>query len=235
MAYTAGLQKLVVSMGAKSGIPADAVQFDLHYLSPAPVTDVEYDAMADHINDFLNTVATGMTNPVRLYLGNTLSTAADKVEIRFYDMPVGGGAIGAPVAMRTLTLGTTGTTSLPEEVAAVLSFRGDYGTAVEFSGSTRPRARLRNRIYLGPLGQGDVEQDTVTKRTKVLAVMIADVMASAIQYLYTEPFPDGWLWRIVSPTAVLDHPVTFVAMDNSFDTQRRRGPAPSARAEAPVV
>lgn len=235
MTYSADLTKLVLSIPMKSGIAADEVQMDFHYLATGAISDAEADAAALFMSHFLNSTASGATWPVSHYLGDECSQASNALSLKFYSVPTGGGPIGSPVVTRQLTLTATGTDTLPEEVACCLSFRTDYGAAVEFGSGTRPRSRLRNRVYLGPLSVTARSQDATTRRTKVSTAMITDVMASAIEFLYTEAFGAGWLWRTVSKTALQDHPVTYVEMDNAFDSQRRRGPEPTARAEAPVV
>lgn len=235
MAFSANLQRVTITLPVKSGIPRDAVQMDLHYTRPATVTDTDYDNARDHIKDFFNTIASGGGSSLGSFLGDELSSAALAAELRFYDVPTGGGALGSPVATRFFTFAGGASTTMPEEVAVCLSWRTDYGAAVEFGPGTRPRARLRNRMFLGPMAVASKVQDGVTKRVSVAPAVAQAALASAIEFLYTDMFADEWLWRVVSPTANLDHPVTFVEMDDAFDTQRRRGPRPTVRTEASVV
>jgi len=235
MAFSANLQKLRVTLAVKSGITRDFIVNDFHYTRPAVVTDTDYDAMQSHIQDFYDTVATGGVTSVGAKLSNEIKTTALAHRIDFYDVPVGGGAIGAPVASREFTIGTVSTSGLPEECAAVLGFRAEYGTDVEFGSGTRPRSRDRNRIFLGPLSQNTVSQDGTTQRVYLVDNLIQSALASAIQYLYTEPFADGWLWRVVSRAGNVDKPVAYVDMDNAFDSQRRRGTDALAKTEAAVA
>lgn len=234
MVASANLQKLVITMPVKSGITRDSIQLDLHYTRPATVTDTDYDNITSHIEDFFTSAPTTFAAALQTRLGNVLSTTT-ACSIRFYEVPTTPGDLGAPVKETEFSLTGTGSTSLPEEVAACLSFRTDYGSAVEFGPSTRPRARLRNRIYLGPLAVAAINQDSTTKRVFVHDDLIEIATGAAIEFLYTAAFGDEWLWRVFSPTAWVDNPVTFVSMDNAIDIQRRRGPDPTARAEAPVA
>lgn len=235
MTYSANLYRLVVEFPVKSGLPRDAVVNTLHYTGPATPADSDFDTMAATIGHFFNSTATGAPGAVKDFLGNVHDVTSNAVTVSFYLMPTGGGPTGPPVAVRHFTLGATGADTMPEEVAACLSFQGDLTGISEFGAGTRPRARRRNRIYLGPLWSGTVTQDTTTKRTKVSTSLIQSAMAAAIQYLYTEAFAASWLWMVVSPTAITNTGVFQVAMDDAFDTQRRRGPAPTARALADVV
>jgi len=233
--YSDHLQKLVITLAVKSGITKDNVVNTLHYTHLATVTSTDYDNMRDHIQDFYSTIATGGVTSVGAKLSNEIKTTTNAHRIDFYDVPTTGGPIGAPVATRNFTISTVSTSGLPEECAAVLGFRAEYGTDVEFGSGTRPRSRDRNRIYLGPLSQNTVSQDGTTQRVYLVDNLIQSAMASAIQFLYTEPFADSWLWRVVSPTGLVDKPVAYVDMDNAFDSQRRRGTDALARTEAPVV
>jgi hypothetical protein len=232
MPASADLMKLTVTMGVKSGIPRDSVQFDLYYRHAEPRVDADFDNMRDHIIDFLTIAPSTFAAALQTRLGDVLSISADKVEVRFYDVPAAPGALGAPIATRTGHLTGVGGSSLPEEVAAVLSFRGIYGSLVEFgAGATRPRARVRNRIYLGPLAVSAKDQDTTTKRTFVHQDLIDIATGSARDRLFTDAAADGWTWSVFSRTNWQDFSVAFVSMDNAFDIQRRRGPDPTARTE----
>lgn len=238
MAASTNLVKATITLKTKSGIAVDSVQNDLYYIAPAgPPSDSDLDNFRDHIQDFYGTVATGGVLAVGAYMSPSLDASGPVNEIAFYNVPAARGPLGAPFAMRDWSLTTIGTNPLPEEVASVLGFRDEYGSAPEFGPgrTTRPRARLRGRIFIGPLALTASVTDSTTHRTMVAPAFVQSYLASAIEYLYTEMFGDAWNWRVFSTTTWTDHPVFFVNADNAFDTQRRRGPAATAKTEAPVA
>lgn len=103
-----------------------------------------------------------------------------------------------------------GGTPLPSEVACCASF---------FSLVNQPSAR--GRIYLGPLGQtADTTSETTPSRPA--AGLIAD-LCGAMKALALAPGP---IWSILTHPgggAPVLKTVTGGWVDNSFDTQRRRG------------
>lgn len=117
-----------------------------------------------------------------------------------------GSPAGSPISLTNFSLSSPGTvpTSLPEGVSLALSWRAPYGTDVEFGpiediptpkhiqdkygaaathkGRTRPRARDRNRTYLGPLGVSTIGQEASTNRCQFTTTFIADAL-KALQTL----------------------------------------------------
>lgn len=126
---------------------------------------------------------------------------------------------------------TMGTGALPAEVAICLSFRGDI-----VSGENQ--ARRRGRIFVGPLDAGGVSVTGGAARP--IAGLVTD-LGDLAQALYDAGSLVGNpLEHVVfSPTdavgAALPEdamtPVRRYWVDNAFDTQRRRGVAPTARTE----
>lgn len=238
MTLSPNLVHFTVQIPMKSHIARDTVETNLHYLAPSAIsslTDTDIDHICGDIANFWKGSLTGgIGSSVAAYLGNEISETASDCVIKLYEVPSGGGHEGAPFAFRTFTMSGLDNNTMPEEVACVLSFRTNYDTAVEFSGSTRPRARLRNRIYVGPLGTAARTQDSVTKRVSPSTGIVTDLQVSAIEYLSVAASGHGWDWRVVSKRGLTDETVTFVSVDNAFDTQRRRGPSPTIRSESAV-
>lgn len=109
---------------------------------------------------------------------------------------------------------------LPEEVAAVMSFRAPLVSG------TIP-ARRRGRIFLGPLGSQvsitGTNGRSVIDPDFVQAVITASVEAAA------ELVTAGNAHTVWSKTNEANYVVSNYWMDNAFDTQRRRGPSSSTR------
>ena len=136
-----------------------------------------------------------------------------------------------PVYDTTSTFTPSASGGLPTENAICLSFKADPISGVS-------PARLRGRLYLGPLDTATVSTSggrvTVQGSTRTTIVNAADALAGP-------EVADGGEWCVFSPTTAgappwsngaLDlafKPVTSGYVDDAWDTQRRRGTAPSAR------
>lgn len=107
---------------------------------------------------------------------------------------------------------------LPSEVSIVSSFK----TNREAGKSDRNR---RNRVYLGPLRPTTLDESTgrILDNTRT-------AIATAFQSIASQSgSEDDWTWVIYSPTLGESYPVKEGFVNNSFDTQRRRGVASTFR------
>lgn len=106
--------------------------------------------------------------------------------------------------------------SLPSEVAMVASFQG-----ARISGE--PQRRRRGRVYIGPLKSAILDNGRPTLSSyQALAVAM-----SAFGIDINNVADTSWcVWSAVDQEAV---PITDGWVDNSFDTQRRRGVQTTAR------
>jgi hypothetical protein len=121
------------------------------------------------------------------------------------------------------TESSASTRVLPEEVALVMSFTG---------GPPRT-ARRRGRVYLGPFRSEAIDVlSTVTSHNfaRPEPSLIAGIVSEGEALM--EPTDLDWCIRSSLP---IPHfvPVVDGWVDNSFDTQRRRGPDASLRTEWP--
>nr|CRY96720.1 hypothetical protein [uncultured prokaryote] len=117
--------------------------------------------------------------------------------------------------------GLSGDTALPAEVALVASFQADPQSGV-------PQARRRGRIYVSGWGAATNAPDGRPKQTLITA------LNNAIASLQTDIFAIGTgtdlvLWGVYSRTSDSFAKITNGWVDNSWDTQRRRGISPTAR------
>jgi hypothetical protein len=138
--------------------------------------------------------------------------------IKVYDM-------GDPVPRQPLTVFPMVTfpvapaqTGFPDEVALVLSFQGAKVSGV-------PQARRRNRVYFGPVTTASAV--VTSNENRPSAGIIDDLIKAADEKLAIATLGVEWIVR--SETTGVVTPVTDGWVDNSWDTQRRRGTAPSAR------
>jgi hypothetical protein len=131
-------------------------------------------------------------------------------EYRIYDLGQ------TPPRTRTTVVTAGGSSStgagLPGEVAVCSSFYA--GTNVK---------RRRGRHYIGPLSAASTDGQGSPRPSPELKAAIVDRAKNVAQTT------QGVTWVVVSQVGVMANVVTAGWCDNAFDTQRRRGNAPSAR------
>lgn len=192
----------------ESGLPEDLFVNSWCFRNDG-ATDIS--AVANNIVPVLDAfymVGHDTTNPVMSYMSNTIS----EVEYRVYDMgqqPPRVPEIRQPVEAWAPGSGQT----LPFETAVCLSFV-----------ATRNQPRSRGRLYIGPLKATAVDTaQSVTRPSKALRDSIA---AAAENVLGTT---ENVTWCLVSQADAQAKEVTGGWVDDAWDTQRRRGLAPTER------
>lgn len=187
-----------------------------------------------HVLNFYNTHGTGGTHPISYYLGAQLDRAPNHCTISAYDITghLNGTPHGSPVAVQNWTLGASAATEvLPSGVAAAVSFRADYGTDVEFGPHTRPRARDRNKVFVGPINLAAISSDSTTNRCILSVPFVTDALAALfdLSEVVDETGAD-WVLQVWSRVNAATKLAVEGFMDNRPDYQRRRSdPAPAAR------
>lgn len=224
------------SIPAKTGLARDAIVNTWSVVGPDAPTDTQYTTLVDAIHGFYATAAAGAAGRVADYFGGSLKTGgtAPFVDVKVYRRPTATGPTGSPVKelQRELDVSPVSASDLPLEVACCLSFHSDLTGVPEESGATRPRARLRGRVYLGPLNLGALTQDTTTHRPIVSVGFRADILLAA-QAMKTAMGAD-WGWEVFSRTAWFGSLVNAAYVDDEFDTQRRRQHASLGRSIATI-
>lgn len=191
--------------------------------------------LLDAMPSFFNVLATSQSEKLCDYISKVISRGTNASLTEVYDITahLDGSPHGSPVAMQSWTLGTPDATApaYPEGVAATISFRADYGTDVEFGTGTRPRARDRNRVYLGPLNGAAFVNDGTTNRCKFSTSFINDCLFQMVGFSSTiGTEPDSWNLRQWSRKNALTKICTEAWMDDRPDYQRRRSdPSPGTR------
>lgn len=134
----------------------------------------------------------------------------NKVEVRAYTM-----AGGQPVASAgPTTTANHSAAPMPREVAICLS----YAAVDDPAKST---SRRRGRIYLGPLPQS-VAAD------RPGAALLNDILVFG-QSLASIGTAGNTTWKLYSRTDAVTAKIESIWVDDAWDTQRRRGLAPTAR------
>lgn len=217
----------VVTIPKKSGIPRDAVENTFAFATDAPADAAAATAITTQLNDFYG-ASHGAFGSVSSWLADSVD-ASGTWEAMYYDISghLGGTAHGSPFGSGLITPGTIGTDSLPSELAACLSFRSNYGTDVEFGGggATRPRARDRGRVFIGPIKKGAVEDSSTTQEGRIIGGLCQSIVSAADALKGDATYT----WSVWSRKDATLKPVTVVWCDNAWDIQRRRGADATSR------
>lgn len=141
-----------------------------------------------------------------------------------------GSALGSPVLSVPWTVSPAfAIEGYPSEVSICLSFRADYGGVAEEVGATRPRARRRGRIFLGPIASNQSTEDG-NNVVRPAASMLTDIRDAAFD-LGASAID---VWCVWSRADAIFRTISFASTDNAWDTQRRRGESPTSRTEIAV-
>lgn len=211
-----------------TGLARDNVVNTFTFNDPLGILPADMDAIGGAVIQFYEGIDDLVLNPVSSYIGPAISRSVP-VTLRYYDVDghLNGSPAGSPVRVDSAawTLGgSASSTGLPSEVAVVLTAYADFGADVEFGPGSRPRARDRGRVYIGPLNV--TAQTTAIGRTKPDPALITN-LAEAGARLARAAMNANWVvWSRRSATT---KQVTRVSVDDAFDTQRRRGERPTAK------
>lgn len=213
---TATLQK-------RSSIPVDAAINVWHWEADSALS-----SDAEALIDFYQTISPNLSTAV--------SDGANGITVELaFVTPGGPGAaddtVSSPVITETADLGTPGSLSASShvaEVAACLSLAGDLSGFPEESGTTRPRARRRGRVYLGPLSVGTTTNDVATGDVFFTSTFM-DAVLDAAELLQSTLDATGAVLGIYSRTMGVLVPAETCWMDNAPDIIRSRGVQASAR------
>lgn len=230
--------QLVARLAPFNAMPDETVEnvFHVGFNVATPVgTDVDQCLAA--VVGFYTSTPVGGTDAVGEYIGESVSRVANACQVLAYltDDLSGNTAFGSPIDSVTFTMPTALTGDpYPEEVAAVISYYGDL-TDVPVSepnpspppATIRPQQRRRGRTYVGPLqvaaGASGANQSRpktafrtdCTLSFKEMAVAIAGGTAGDLG-IWSRADAEVW-------------PAVAGWMDDAWDTQRRRGVAPTTR------
>lgn len=200
-----------------NALPEDGVTNTWYFFTTGEPTEANLDSIRDRLVAFYNDGSTSIANSWSDQYNQGAAT------IRYYDM-----ADAEPrVPLRidgALGLDAPGAFSrLPAEVALCLSF-----SAAVASGENAKRRR--GRVYLGPFNQGTLGTDTADQG-RPSSTFINTVKTAAAGLLAANDADATW--RVWSELDAVSRDVTHGWVDNAWDTQRRRGVAPTARQTYP--
>jgi hypothetical protein len=234
-------QQLFLSVKFRSLSPVvDNPGFGLVYQTTnLAATIVDVGDVATKIATSLTAIPTGGTKSPSGYMSNVLDRSANMSSVTVYDLTgkLNGDPHGSPIATKTFTPSAGTAAPMPEGVAFVLTLQAPYGSDVEFSGNTRPRARDRGRIYFGPLNAGAVVFSTDAAGRTIFASQITTDLGKWIQsisnILTTASVPyDLGVW---SRANAIVKKAAQVILDDRPDYQRRRADQSTVRTLLPLA
>lgn len=225
MPYTNGDVLVRAVMKTTSGLVEDRVinDFAFRKVGGTTPTEAELDDVFSAVSGFYRTDTTAGSN-----VGNFISSFVDRAqthELQAYKIQAP--PIGSPI-YTDAWLGPAsveGDRNQVNEVAGTVSFHGDLTGVLEESGSTRPRARRRGRLYIGPLRDHAVDNTSAPR----LSALFTTTLRQAIIAMADAAAADGWIFSVWSRANSELYAVVGGWTDDAPDTQRRRGVAPSAR------
>lgn len=230
---------------AKSGMTKDQIVNTFTFQAGADLGGTEYAAIDGFVGNFYNAASGAQTLPICNYLGAAIARDVNVVVKHFrIEGHLTGTPAGSPAAIGTFGhLGAPlsgSAAAFPSEVAVALAFHGPYAGASEFgpgTPKTRPRSRLRGRIYLGPLLLNAVtwQVESATNRITVGDQFRADLLiAGAKLFNDLRGMSPSVNWCVWSRKNGDIAEISTLTVDDAFDTQRRRGQVPSSRLSATV-
>lgn len=205
MSEVNGLYSWQWSWQANSGRPEDAITNTFHFTNTDTVTD--YDNVRDMLVDFYS--ATNVEKPVAIREYMSQASVSGNYVLKAYALE--DPKPRQPVITYQGNLDPQNTSTLPAEVALVLSFQAELE-------SGQVAARRRNRVYLGPFGE---EANAVQGRPA--DELVQCLIFSGKQLIQASSDSLRWTWVVYSPTTDEAYPVNNGWVDNAWDTQRRRG------------
>lgn len=205
-----------VIIQASSGFPSDAIVNTWHF-SKGSGSTTDYDNVRDMLADFYASTSTigGSSTQTLASFMPTATTNATAL-VRAYEVGATPGA--PPDYSSSFNLGARNAgTPLPSEVALCISFQAPREDGVN-------QARHRNRKYLGPFA-------SIANGTDGRPVdnLVRTVVSQGRKLAAASDASVTWEWVIYSPTLGTSIAVDNGWVDNAWDTQRRRGKAPTAR------
>lgn len=242
-----GVIRMQTTFRATSGVAADDVVSTMHFRwdgAESIVPEPMYQLAFDKIVSFWNT-SPNASFPFSLsaHLGASLSRSIKPV--------TKGYQLGVVVENNVPVIRSTGPhfeqtwanftaatgEELPREVACVMTYHADLtgvsetvsGGAPGPTGDTRPKARRRGRLYLGPL-TSQASTGTTPSRPNSSFRSLVNLQATTLHLEIPAGSLDLLRWAVLSPsrsTDALEDPqadeVTGGWVDDAWDTQRRRG------------
>jgi hypothetical protein len=214
---------IVAKFPVMSGIARDTVQMDFAFHN-------DTGSAAANVQSFFNVKPAGATFSLAAWLSPWLNRGTNIATLETYDLTAfngGTGGLGPPIATNFWTLASTVQAPSPQQVCVVLSFHANDGSIPEHGPKTRPKARYRGRLFLGPIGNSAIMTASGNKAA-VTTGLQNDLKLIATTLLTAEPS-----WGVWSRVDKIVRPIVGGWVDDALDTQRRRQTDPVSRVNWP--
>lgn len=210
------LLRALIGIRRDTALPEDVSTNTLYFTTPGTSIIAESALINTRILSFFDSLASGQVQQVSRCMA---SVNQQGHFLKIYNMADAKPRV--PVAEFDHVWTGIGSTSLPEEVALALSFKG----AVQ---SGLGAARRRGRIFMGPLASSCASIDGGRVRA---TQSVVDDLLKASTFLFGNPTASGIEWVVHSPTTgpTSSTPVASGWVDRTLDTIRSRGPATTGR------
>ena len=198
----------------KTNMPADVVTNTFHFFGPEPEGTSEMAALwTPRLAAFYTAVY--QTAGIATYIADN-----SLLHVNWYDIdePIPRVPVTVPLGA---VIDNRDPSTLPSEVACVLSFQ-------QQAPAGQIQARRRGRIYLGGLTQGWLQVGTQIG-PPTFEGGIPVLVGNAANTNLKDTSTDQSFWGVWSPTNLAFHRVTDGWVDNTPDTQRRRGMVATSR------
>jgi hypothetical protein len=211
-----------------------------HWTGGGTPSSSDLDTLCQNVRDFYTTTgSTPATAAIESFMGLQVSGATNVHEVAAYNIDVTDPHhyFGSPVHVLPFSFGILGTGGpFPQETALVLSFRAAYGTDPEHAGTTRPRASDRGRVYIGPLAANAATAVTTPAGTQMTVATpnVMNALIGSAKKLKTDVQVGSFTWSVWSRKEQLFKDVVDYAVNNDFDTQRRRSSGQSLQMWQPL-
>lgn len=203
----------------KSGLPQDVSVNTWNFISASPPDP----AIAEALKAFYNYRGPGGdADNIATFLHNYLDRTTDAARTEFYEVDLATGEMGSPFAVDewTLATGSVGADGLPLEVALCSSIAATVPPGIN-------AGRRKGRIFVGPLNTNALDGDDTgpTRPTTSFTNLMALRMKETADALLAV----GAELAVWSRADAAFYPIVRGWVDDSFDTQRRRGIDPAGR------
>lgn len=204
-----------------TSIPKDVAVNTFHVACVPPLSSGDLVDVCEAVRDFYN-VAHGGAAALSTFLATPITRAANQCSVSIYNLD--DPEPRPPLVTTNFTLGAAaGTNTLPLEASVCLSYNATYP-------SGEVRARRRGRIYFGPLNSNAVQSGDSASFPQPSTAVLNALRQSASWLLAEIPSINPLAnWCVYSRVNGTSAPIVAGWTDNAWDTQRRRGNAPTVR------
>lgn len=220
--------RVTVKLPSLSGLLEDVVENVFHVQDAALEPAGLWPTITARFVAFYNDTPTGGVEGLHHFMSQSLDRGANRAMVTLTEVVLPLGVPQpSPYFTQNFTLaGGTGGIPLPSEIAVVTSFHSVYDVP-EHNIGTRPRARRRGRVFVGPLNSLSISAASGTKSVPD-GTLIDTLRRATLDLRHSLDIikPLGVYSRV---GATFYSPLVAGWVDNAFDTQRRRGEAPTVR------